>query len=42
MHVPGVLSKEWIKYIREVSDWQVQNPHALAFPGVVSNFYDYV
>jgi hypothetical protein len=42
VHVPGVLSKEWIKYIREVSDWQVQNPHALAFPGVVSNFYDYV
>ena len=40
--VKGVLSKPWIDYLRAMSDWQIEHPHILALPGVISNLYDYI
>ena len=42
VHVKGVLSQEWIKYLRDVTDWQIANPHIWAVPGVASGLYDYI
>ena len=33
VHIKGVLSDEWIKYLRDVTDWQIANPHIWAVPG---------
>jgi hypothetical protein len=40
--VKGVLNKPWIDYLRAISDWQIEHPHILALPGVISNLYDYI
>jgi hypothetical protein len=40
--IEGLLDEKWIDYLRRIIDWQVEHPHILAFPGVISNLYDYV
>mmetsp|Transcript_48304 Transcript_48304/g.112940 ORF Transcript_48304/g.112940 Transcript_48304/m.112940 type:complete len:375 (-) Transcript_48304:185-1309(-) len=42
VHIPGVLSDEWIEYMRTVTKWQVDHPHMWASPGVASGLYDYI
>ena len=40
--IPGLLDKEWLEYLRSVTDWQVQNPHVWSVAGVASGLYDYI
>jgi hypothetical protein len=42
IHIPGVLSEEWLEYLRSSTDWQVQNPHFWSTAGVASGMYDYI
>lgn len=42
VHIPNVLSEEWLTYLRELTDYQVANPHIWASPGVASGLYDYI
>ena len=42
VHIKGVLSDEWVKYLRDITDWQIANPHIWAVPGIASNLYDYI
>jgi hypothetical protein len=42
IHIPGVLNKEWLEYLRGATDWQVQNPHFWSTAGVASGMYDYI
>lgn len=42
VHIPGVLSPEWLQYMRDVTTWQIEHPHMWASPGVVSGLYDYI
>jgi hypothetical protein len=42
VHIKGVLSPEWVKYLRDSTDWQIENPHIWAVPGIASNLYDYI
>eukprot|EP00287_Rhodomonas_sp_CCMP768_P007650 CAMPEP_0196722726 /NCGR_PEP_ID=MMETSP1091-20130531/5001_1 /TAXON_ID=302021 /ORGANISM="Rhodomonas sp., Strain CCMP768" /LENGTH=458 /DNA_ID=CAMNT_0042064485 /DNA_START=188 /DNA_END=1564 /DNA_ORIENTATION=+ len=42
VHVKGVLSKEWIEYLRANTEWQIEHPHIWAVPGVASGLYDYI
>lgn len=42
VHIPGVLNEEWINYLRDVTEWQIKNPHIWSVPGVVSGLYDYI
>mmetsp|Transcript_8987 Transcript_8987/g.20960 ORF Transcript_8987/g.20960 Transcript_8987/m.20960 type:complete len:420 (-) Transcript_8987:81-1340(-) len=40
--IPGVLNKEWIEYLRDATDWQVEHPHFWSIAGVASGLYDYI
>ena len=40
--IPGLLDKEWLEYLRGVTDWQVKNPHVWSVAGVASGLYDYI
>jgi hypothetical protein len=42
IHIPGLLSEEWLEYLRGATDWQVQNPHFWSTAGVASGLYDYI
>jgi len=42
VHIKGVLSEEWITYLRDITDWQIEHPHIWAVPGVASGLYDYI
>jgi len=42
VHIPGLLSEEWLEYLRDSTNWQVQNPHFWSAAGVVSGLYDYI
>ncbi|KAJ8611165.1 hypothetical protein CTAYLR_003601 [Chrysophaeum taylorii] len=42
VHIPGVLTPEWLAHIRALTDHQVSHPHVWASPGVASGLYDYV
>lgn len=42
VHIPGILSDEWLAYLRSSTDWQVQNPHFWSIAGVASGLYDYI
>jgi hypothetical protein len=42
LHIPGLLSKEWLEYLRGATDWQVENPHFWSTAGVASGMYDYI
>ena len=42
VHIPGLLSDEWLEYLRSSTDWQVQNPHFWSTAGVASGLYDYI
>jgi len=41
-HIPGVLNAEWLAYLRDCTEWQIEHPHVWASPGVVSGLYDYI
>ncbi len=32
----------FLQYLRDVTDWQIANPHIWAVPGVASGLYDYI
>jgi len=40
--IPGLLSPEWLAYLRDVTEWQVANPHVWSVAGVASGLYDYI
>jgi len=42
VHIPGVLDEKWVQYLRAITDWQIENPHIWAVPGVASGLYDYI
>lgn len=42
VHIPQVLSAEWLEYLQSATDWQIRNPHIWASPGVSSGIYDYI
>jgi len=42
VRIPGLLSKEWLEYLRAATDWQVENPHFWSTAGVSSGLYDYI
>jgi len=42
VHIPGALSPEWLAYLREATEWQINHPHIWASPGVASGIYDYI
>jgi len=42
VHIKGVLSDEWVQYLRDITDWQIAHPHIWAVPGVASGLYDYI
>jgi len=42
VHIPGVLTNEWVEYLRACTDWQIAHPHIWAVPGVASGLYDYI
>jgi hypothetical protein len=42
VRIPGLLSKEWLEYLRAATDWQVANPHFWSTAGVSSGLYDYI
>jgi Phytanoyl-CoA dioxygenase (PhyH) len=42
VHLKGVFDMEWVEYLREVTAYQVDNPHFWAFAGTASKLYDYI
>lgn len=40
--IPGLLSEEWLAYLRGITEWQVANPHVWSVAGVASGLYDYI
>lgn len=42
VHIKGLLSPEWVKYLSDATDWQVANPHFYSTVGVASGLYDYI
>mmetsp|Transcript_22172 Transcript_22172/g.68101 ORF Transcript_22172/g.68101 Transcript_22172/m.68101 type:complete len:433 (-) Transcript_22172:2170-3468(-) len=42
VHVKGVLSEEWVEYLRACTMYQVENPHIWSFAGTASKLYDYI
>jgi len=42
VHIEGVLEQHWVDYLRDITEWQIANPHIWAVPGVVSGLYDYI
>ena len=40
--IRGLLTPEWLAYLRGATDWQVQNPHFWSVAGVASGLYDYI
>lgn len=40
--IPGLLTEEWLEYLRAATDWQVQHPHFWSVAGVASGLYDYI
>jgi len=40
--IPGLLSPEWLAYLRDITEWQVANPHVWSVAGVASGLYDYI
>jgi hypothetical protein len=37
-----LLTEEWLTYLRDATEWQIENPHIWASPGVASKIYDYI
>lgn len=42
VHIPGLLDEEWLEYLRQATNWQVEHPHFWSVAGVVSGLYDYI
>lgn len=42
VHIKGVFDKEWVKYLRDATAYQVEKPHFWAFAGTASKLYDYI
>lgn len=42
VHIPQVLTPDWLSYLRDHTEWQIENPHIWASPGVASGLYDYI
>ena len=42
VHIKGLLTDEWLAYLREATEWQMEHPHIWASPGVASGIYDYI
>lgn len=42
VHIQGLLSEEWLDYLRGATEWQIEHPHIWASPGVASGMYDYI
>jgi len=42
VHIKGLLSDEWLEYLRSSTEWQIEHPHVWASPGVTSGIYDYI
>jgi len=42
VHIKGLLTPEWLEYLRGATDWQVKNPHFWSVAGVASGLYDYI
>jgi hypothetical protein len=42
VHIKGVLTPEWLEYMRTATTWQIEHPHMWASPGVASGLYDYI
>mmetsp|Transcript_17363 Transcript_17363/g.31995 ORF Transcript_17363/g.31995 Transcript_17363/m.31995 type:complete len:438 (+) Transcript_17363:42-1355(+) len=42
VHIKGLLTPQWIEYLRDATDWQVDNPHFYSTVGVASGLYDYI
>ena len=40
--IPNLLDDEWLHYLRELTNWQVQHPHFWSVAGVASGLYDYI
>ena len=42
VHIPGLLTPEWLAYLRAATDWQAENAHFWSVVGVASGLYDYI
>ena len=42
VHIKGVFDDEWVKYLKDTTAHQVDNPHFWAFAGTASKLYDYI
>ena len=42
VHIPGLLTPEWLEYLRAATDWQSENAHFWSVVGVASGLYDYI
>lgn len=40
--IKGLLTPEWLAYLRGATEWQIKHPHIWASPGVASGIYDYI
>jgi len=40
--IKGLLTAEWLAYLRDATEWQIKHPHIWASPGVASKIYDYI
>lgn len=42
VHIKGVFDREWVEYLRDATNHQVDNPHFWGFAGTASKLYDYI
>jgi len=42
VHIKGVFDAEWVEYLRQSTQKQVEDPHFWAFAGTASKLYDYI
>lgn len=42
VHIKGVFDAEWVEYLRQATQSQVEDPHFWAFAGTASKLYDYI
>ena len=42
VHIPNLLTPEWLAYLRAATDWQAENAHFWSVVGVASGLYDYI
>ncbi len=42
VHIPNLLTPEWLAYLRAATDWQSENAHFWSVVGVASGLYDYI